>query len=295
MSISNVLTTLLNNTEDPAPFHDAADRILTHGNGRRLKKWAQAVTNNPHIDPAQILLRTLIFADAPVILADLCGPESSLFPALFPGCAIGGGFRGTMTSAEWADYIDSNNITFDEEGMPNGVVSTTLDHLTKYLRADLINPTPLLHALTIRVWRDITDDIRETLRATTFIFHTYHFYYIGNDEFSIHRHNRKATLLGVSPTIATDEDWENYNFRYYGGNPEFGIMTRPADFSPGIVVHDRHVYNINGIHITFVDYGDNGVAISTPDALYFLSWPDEYENAVNDIFYDDKEEYDSVC
>ena len=91
MSLSNVLTTLL---VDPAFFREVADRILTHDNSRRLKGWAQAVTNTPHIDPAQLLIRTLIFADAPAILAELSNPESSLISALFPGYGVGGDSGG---------------------------------------------------------------------------------------------------------------------------------------------------------------------------------------------------------
>ena len=208
-----------------------------------------------------------------------------------------------MTNAEWANYIDSNNTVYDEEGMSNGVVSTTLDHLSKYLRADLLNPTLLLHALATRVWRDAPKNTRITLQTTAFLFHVYHFYYIGNDEFSIHRNNRRAGLLGVLPTYTSDEDWENYNYQYHGGHPEFGIVTRsPASLSFDTDTHPP-TYGINGYHITFVDYGDNGVAIDAQDAVYFLSWPDEYENAVDALFtpvdgeYDivDVDDYDSVC
>jgi len=287
----NILSALLiGRTPQNKAYYTQAHGILSANSARRLNQWGKRVSENPGVDPAKELLRTLIFADAPSILTELISPDGRLVSAVFYEFPLAGKIR-SMGAAKFADYIDIENTTYDDEGMPCDKFSTAVAHLANYIRGDLLNPTPLLHALTERIWRDADADTYEAMLSTTFLFHTYLFYVKGfRSDRGIQR-DRLAHLTGRTIPTASQKDWDNFRFQQYAGHPAFGILpmvdtTRIRDDFP--YPHVIH-HAICGDVITFYDFGDTGLAIKAHmdgrNLMYFLHLPDEYDEPIQQFFY----------
>ena len=269
---TNILTILMNPevAEDNGPIMFATERIIINGNPKKCYDLTREIIENPEVDPAKILLRHLIFNDAAFILASLTVPNSPLTKGLFKD--IEGITKTTMsdeaTGIQMATtYRNFNVKNVNGEYVP-GEQSATLRLLADYLDGNLIDPTPLLYAITSRVWKMLEGGTLESLRSVALIYHTYLF-----------------IVSREMPTLASDHDWETYNYQYRGGNPNFMVMARPTDpkLNGNVVVYGRKTYHIgyNDCPLTFIDYGEDGLAFSSPhgDDIYFLSYPPDYESS----------------
>ena len=292
MSCPNVLSALLEDSiHHDRAFYCHSYGILLANNSRTLKQWGAKVSYNPVIDPAKELLRTLIFADAPSILAAFMNPWTNLIHTLYPDTGLIG-MRDDMTPLEFANRIDSVNTKYNDEGIPDGVYSKTLIHLANYIRGDLIDPTPLLHALTERVWREADQETYNRILATTFLFHTYLFYFKGFRAERGIQQDRLAWLAGAKLPEATQDQWDNDAFQQFAGHPAFGVLPlvniRHIDDDFTVLDEEQSVV-IGENTLVFYDYGDTGLALRShldnPDLRYFLSWPEEYEEALQTFFY----------
>lgn len=298
----SILTKLY--TMSPYDFTEAAVAIL--GRGARLYNWGSAVLRAR--DPIHTTVRTLIFANGPRILAELTDIHNNrLFSYVFrdihdPLVQAGGGFRGEWTDDQIADYIDSINVKTNKYGFPVGRHSTTLPYLAQYLRGDLHDIRPLLHAISARIIKSLDHHIMErtNLAAVTIVLHTYLFHYLGwSPNYAAPpcgvKHDIALHLAGATLHYADDNKWDAFYTEANYGLPDFAVLPRvPMALlvSKGAIAESRITFSISHHNITFVDYGEAGVALVTQTAeghevAYFLTWSDDspdYEEALTYLF-----------
>lgn len=308
-------------------FEDAWESYddLYHNDNRALrenvsKSWVQRIRANPHQDPAQSFLQSIIFADAPRILADLYLPNSRLLPHIFPEIDTEGDDVPRITyrdvdedcvffesPSDYADFLFGQNTIFDpEDGLPTGRYSETIDLLVKYIRGAIVDPAPLLYALAARLWRN--KEVRGTIQTHTLFFHLQMFHL---------PHIKRDKLVSRLP-LATRDVWDNALFSTGEGHSELGLLD-PVIVRRSPDIHDDHDYceletresnrppfeshifgsylyhektiRLEGGHtVTLADFADDGMAVLVPLPgnmyhAYFLGFPEDYDDALMKFFY----------
>lgn len=268
--------------------------------GDRLHDWGKYIVDNPHVDPAKALLKALILADAPRILADLTDPTLSIIGNLFydTGVAYGGGvFAQTWDNDAYANWIDYHNYVYDgDDYVP---ASTALVHLAEYLRGDLSDAKPLLYAITNRIWRNAYEEeggYYTRLATAAFLLHTYLFHYKGwspntTDAPVGALHDARAHLAGHTLAMTTSHEWDVCAATPHYGRPEFSVMPRVSRelwTAKGAHLAQRLPFKFGHHELVLGDFGDDGVALMTQfeghDVAYFLTWPDDYEQPLQTLF-----------
>ena len=258
--------------------------ILTRDNNALLRRWGDHIDSYPTMDIAYILLYVIVRAEGARILGDLSNPrsESTLLRDILPFLATGGGFRETMTSTEFSNFINEKNAHF-EDGMPGGVVSQTAKYLSLYIRGDVSVIRVLLNSIARRCWHYAMPEVLGTLRAISIIFHTYYFYYVGNGPLSI-RSNNILHIAGRTIAGASEEDWDTYNYYSAQGHSQFGIMLLTEDTVPEEVgFGEIKTYTIGSEKINFRQSWGEGLTVSTGHGHYFLRMPDDNYHEATDL------------
>lgn len=286
--------------DDSRGFIQQAIHKMTHGDEARLHDWGKYIVDNTHVDPAKALLQALIFADAPRILADLTDPTSNSIKVIFYDTDIvyEGGVRQAWDTDDYAGWIDDHNYIYeDEEYKPT---STALVHLANYLRGDLRAAKPLLYAIINRIWRDVYDGHYSRIARAAFLLHTYLFHYKGwsphTTDFPVGViHDFRSHLAGKDIHMTTPREWDDCATTPHYGRHDFAVVPRVS----------RKLWTAKGAHLTqritfqfrmgiqrdelvLGDFGDDGVALITQfeghEVAYFLSWPRDYEDPLQDMF-----------
>jgi hypothetical protein len=285
---------------DSITFVNKVIHKMTMGGETYLQEWARHIMANPRSDPAKEMLRAILFADAPQILAELTSPTLSIIDDLFYDTDIifGGGFRHEWDNYEYAQWIDSRNFVYNSDTDTFAPTSTSLVHLTDYLRGNLEAATPLIHSIANRIWRDTFDDNGYYSRITqvTFLLHAYLFHYKGwrqhiDDPRVGIVHDSDSHLAGITLPMATHHDWDKSITTSHYGRPEFAITPRVSKqlwSSKGAHIFQYLPFRFNGHELVLADFGDDGVALLTQfegeEVAYFLGWPDDYEQSIQTLF-----------
>lgn len=302
----NILSALLRQTSNtssdkrttPRGFFTMANWILTSSHSTNLIRWGEAVTKTPDTDPSYLLLRTLIFANAPEILRDITN-SSTQDVAYYLYGDLGEMPAHTLSSLEFADWADSINEKENkmekekktEKDVRVSVHSSSLYLLAQYLRGDIHNTRSLLFAILHRTWKRLDYDQMIALRITTTLFHSYLYYIAGwvkgcypSTYNGIDVQVRDA-LSGryISPLTLSQEEWDSGMDAKYGGSNYFGMCgavpdsdrrrfglkpTHTGTITFGVPPHiasesvgDFHSYDDCGTY-TFTRFGNNAIAIS---------------------------------
>jgi hypothetical protein len=292
----SVLSSFFN--DDLPTFIQQVNHKMTKASSDRLHKWGAAI-HRPDADPAKELLQALIFADAPRILAEVTDSTNHIFRDIFidfdPVCT-------KMESDDFAAFIDAINTTDvhdddDDDDTNYYTTSTALTHLANYLRGDLNNATPLLYAITNRIWRNIYAYRYDSLFAATFILHTYLFHFLGwsprhGDVPVGALYDRYSHLVGKDPVMTTHREWDDFAVTPHYGLPQFAVLPRVSHkmMANHAVYREQTVSLKFPFHtLVFADCGDDGVALMSQfeghDVAYFLTWHNEdYDHAIHHFF-----------
>ena len=298
-SQAKMTTSLLSNFfhDDLHTFIQRVIRKMTYGDSSLLHKWGDAILRSKN-DPAKELLQALIFADAPRILAQIIESGNDMLYHIFIDWDV---TDETTDLDQFVDFIDS--INYDEDDYPQ---STALKHLANYIRGDLTAATPLLYAITNRIWRNMGAYNNTNLFAATFVLHTYLFHFCGwspcvDDEPVGVLHDRRVQLAGKDHSMATQREWEDFAVTPHYGLPQFSVLprvTRKMMVQHGVHIAQTVCVQFRFHTLVFADCGDDGVALITQfegrDVAYFLTWNgDDYEEAIHYFFKTKQDETDT--
>mgnify|MGYP000014686789 CR=1 FL=1 len=298
----STLATLLKTqtTKDVTTFlQEIIGNDTTHGPlmwGGRIYRWAASLKTGG--DSALTLLRTVVMADSAHILAELSDPTNDLVIKVFrdvPGMIDSTDSTG-WSSVDYARWLFDKNTSFTE-GLPDGEHSRALGLLTDYVAGDLHDTRELLHAITSRVWRNLSDESHNSLRLATFVLHTYAIYYNGWSPEGLKPNGLKNLhhqyLAGKPIEMAGETEWDNPVWKS-PDDMEHSPFTIHTPFTEDFLAEngatpiDTWKVTIGDDIIRFNDYNEHGVAITTrvgDDILvHFLGFPMSYNSVISMAF-----------
>jgi hypothetical protein len=276
-----------------------------------MRHWGELVSNDslprstPR-DPALLLLQVLIQHSFERIDLSFACPTSKIYDLLFPE------FNDWLITQDTHPHIpyDRNEMTCDimdqalqayNSSRPKK--STFIDILLQYHKAlgerREFKTDKLVYSLSNRIWRDATFAVKQRLRATAFVFHTYYFFFCGDDAsyytgtptISIRRDTKQFLTDGTLPHYKNHHRlWMDSEFEPYNGHSQFGLVARPL--TEPVEDHFFTLFTIGEDTMRFYQHSDGSVSVTkdTPDPMplpdnhYHLGFTEEYEEPVHHLF-----------